>query len=74
MANSLQATITAPIGPGDSTSAVVFTTCRAIHFNGANGVCEVVDSTGKSFFFDSNLTTTITATALAGVWTFTVSQ
>ena len=74
MANSLQATITAPSGPGDLATAAVFTNARSITFNGGNGTCAIVDQTGKTFFFDCNLTTTITATASAGVFTFTVSQ
>lgn len=73
MANSLQVTVTAPIGPGDASTAVVFQNCRAVHFNGANGVIQVEDQTGKSFFYDANTVQTVTATAAAGVWTFTIS-
>lgn len=74
MANSLQVTVTAPTGPGDSASAVVFTNAREFHLNGVNGTVEVKDQTGRSFFFDANATTTITATAASGVFAVTVSQ
>jgi hypothetical protein len=74
MANSLTVTVTAPIGPGDSASAVVISNARAFHLNGGNGTVEVVDSTGKSIFFDANATTTLTATASSGVFTVTVAQ
>jgi hypothetical protein len=67
-------TITAPTGAGSSVSALVLTNVRNINFDTARAVLAVTlqDDTVRSF--DINATTTITATAASGVFTFTVAQ
>lgn len=69
-----QTTVTAPIGPGLSASAQVFTGVRQVLFDPIAASLQVMKSDGSVVVYDLAVTTTITATASAGVFTFTVSQ
>lgn len=68
------ATVTAPTGAGSSVTALVMTGIRLIAFDTARAVLAVTLADDTVRTFDINATTTITATAAAGVFTFTISQ
>ncbi len=68
------ATVTAPIGPAVTATAVVFTGVQAVNFDPIGCTLSVTLSNGQVRIFDTRATTTITATASSGVFTFTVSQ
>lgn len=68
------ATVTAPIGPGRTATALVLSAIQNINFDTRRGVLSIQDGNSKWTDFDCNATTTITATAASGVFTFTVSQ
>jgi hypothetical protein len=67
-------TVTAPIGPGVTATALAFTDVRLVDFDPIGCVLNVYGKNGKLHSFDTRNTTTITATASAGVFTFTISQ
>lgn len=67
-------TVTAPTGAGSSVSSLVLTNVRNINFDTARAVLLVTKEDDTVVSFDINATTTITATAAAGVFTFVVSQ
>lgn len=69
-----QSTVTAPIGPGLSAAAQVLTGIRSIEFDTVRAVLNVTKDNGQVVSYDINATATITATAVAGVFTFTVAQ
>lgn len=68
------ATITAPIGPGLTTTAAVYTGVRELKFDLIAASLQVMLADGSVKTFDLKATTTITATASSGTFTFTVSQ
>lgn len=69
-----QLTITAPTGPGSSVSSLVLTGVRNLNFDTARAVLAVTLADDTVRNFDIAATSTITATAAAGVFTFAVSQ
>ena len=69
-----QTTVTAPIGPALTASAQVLAGVRRVSFDSVRAVLDVETANGRVVSYDINATTTITATAASGVFTFTVSQ
>ena len=68
------ATVTAPIGPGRSATALAISNIRTIVFDTRLATVRVQTQTGRWVDFDANATATISATAASGVFTFTVNQ
>lgn len=68
------ATITAPTGPGVSATSLVFTGVRLIAFDPIAASVAITLADGSVKSFDMKATTTLTGTASAGTFTFTVSQ
>ena len=67
-------TVTAPTGPAVSASALVITDVQLVVFDPIGCTLQITGKNGKLHSFDTRNTTTITATATAGVFTFTISQ
>lgn len=68
------ATVTAPIGPGKTATALAMSNIRSINFDTLRAVVSVTQTDGRVVDFDANATATITATAVSGVFTFVVNQ
>lgn len=69
-----QTTVTAPIGPGLTATSQVITGVREVVFDTLAAALRVMKSDGTVVNYDLKATTTVTATASSGVFTFTVSQ
>ena len=67
-------TVTAPDGPGLSVTALAFTEVRQVNFDPIAASLSVMLANGQVRVFDLKATTTITATASSGTFTFTVAQ
>ncbi len=67
-------TVTAPTGPGDTVTALVLSNVRLVSFDTVRAALAVTLADDTVRNFDLFATTTITATASAGVFTFVIQQ
>lgn len=68
------AIITAPIGAAVSAAALVFTNVRYVMFDTVRANVDITLADGTVKSFDTKATSTVTATASSGVFTFTIQQ